>query len=174
MKDNKDTRTTKVSSVHPAADIYNVRDWSDGYFDVNAEGNVVVNTHHDGKQYQGSFSTLLKKVEQADLRWPVLVRFSDVLHDRVHQLCSAFENAMQRENYVADYTAVYPIKVNQQRRVVEEIIKAGSDTQNHRVGLEAGSKPELLGPGSIGSAECGRCYVNCDGIQRCCSCTGTK
>src|SRR5690606_20118955 len=71
---------------------------------------------------------------------PVLVRFVDILHDRVDTLCTAFSKAMQADGYEGKYTAVYPIKVNQQRRVVQEIVRHG----NGRVGLEAGSKPELM------------------------------
>lgn len=131
---------------HPASEVYNVEYWSDGYFGVDQSGEVVVQTHHDGREYQGRLTLLLEKIEQAGLRWPVLVRFSDILHDRVDQLCNAFSKAMEREKYSGTYTAVYPIKVNQQRRVVEEIIAAGGEQGDikNRVGLEAGSKPELL------------------------------
>ena len=138
------TTDNETDKVTPISDVYNIKYWSDGYFGVDSEGELVVQTHHDGQAYQGRLTLLLEKIEQAGLRWPVLVRFSDILHDRVHQLCSAFAQAMEREQYNGSFTAVYPIKVNQQRRVVEEIIQAGRQQEGHQVGLEAGSKPELL------------------------------
>src|SRR5690606_17438845 len=78
------------------------------------------------------------------LSLPVLVRFSDILHDRVNRLCDAFNQAARQQDYQGRYTVVYPIKVNQQRRVVEEIIKASPAMEHGQVGLEAGSKPELM------------------------------
>ncbi|MBV1883399.1 MAG: biosynthetic arginine decarboxylase [Pseudomonadales bacterium] len=139
---NKNKSKDHQTQVNP--DVYNIPFWSDGYFGVDAEGEMLVQTHHDGSAYEGRLTLLLEKIEQVGLRWPVLVRFSDILHDRVQQLCCAFSKAMTREQYTANFTAVYPVKVNQQRRVVEEIIQAGRGIDGIQVGLEAGSKPELL------------------------------
>ncbi|HAV46111.1 MAG TPA: arginine decarboxylase, partial [Halomonas sp.] len=91
-----------------------------------------------------------------------LVRFSDILHDRVEQLCGAFDAAMQDVDYQGGYTAVYPIKVNQQRRVVEEIL-ATSERGNGRVGLEAGSKPELLAV--LALSDGGSSLIVCNGYK---------
>ncbi|MFO7909392.1 MAG: biosynthetic arginine decarboxylase [Halomonas sp.] len=123
---------------------WNIDQWGSGYFDVDDQGHTLVRPL--GSATPGPALPLNGLVQQllaSGLRLPVLVRFSDILHDRVEQLCGAFDQAMQDADYQAGYTAVYPIKVNQQRRVVEEIL-ATAERGNGRVGLEAGSKPELL------------------------------
>ncbi len=129
-------------SIEKAKAIYNISYWGDGYFDVNAAGEVEVVTQHQDQIYRGSFNQLIQALQQAELRLPVLVRFVDILKDRVQRLCQGFYQAQKSLGYEGSYTPVYPIKVNQQRRVVEEIMKAGEPHQ--LVGLEAGSKPELI------------------------------
>ena len=123
---------------------WNIDQWGSGYLDVDDDGHALVRPL--GSEAEGPalpLTPLVDQLREADLRLPVLVRFSDILHDRVEQLCEAFDLAMREEEYVGGYTAVYPIKVNQQRRVVEEIL-ATRERGHGRVGLEAGSKPELL------------------------------
>ncbi|WP_346796312.1 biosynthetic arginine decarboxylase [Halomonas sp. Bachu 37] len=123
---------------------WNIDQWGSGYFDVDEQGDALVRPH--GQEAGGPalpLKSLVTQLRAAGLRLPVLVRFSDILHDRVEQLCAAFDGAMQEVDYSGGYTAVYPIKVNQQRRVVEEIL-ATAERGSGRVGLEAGSKPELL------------------------------
>ncbi|MDX5379373.1 MAG: biosynthetic arginine decarboxylase [Halomonas sp.] len=123
---------------------WNIDQWGSGYFDVDDNGHALVRPH--GSEAEGPalpLAPLVDQLREAGLRLPVLVRFSDILHDRVEQLCEAFDLAMTEEEYAGGYTAVYPIKVNQQRRVVEEIL-ATRERGHGRVGLEAGSKPELL------------------------------
>ncbi|QJQ94982.1 MULTISPECIES: biosynthetic arginine decarboxylase [Halomonadaceae] len=123
---------------------YNIDQWGSGYFDVDDSGHTVVRPL--GSEAEGPalpLDELVEQVREAGLRLPLLVRFTDILHDRVEQLCAAFDAAMAEERYDGGYTAVYPIKVNQQRRVVEEIL-ATQERGRDRVGLEAGSKPELL------------------------------
>ncbi|WP_010627441.1 biosynthetic arginine decarboxylase [Billgrantia aerodenitrificans] len=123
---------------------WNIDQWGSGYFDVDDAGHALVRPL--GSEAEGPalpLAPLVDQLREADLRLPVLVRFSDILHDRVEQLCEAFDLAMREEEYQGGYTAVYPIKVNQQRRVVEEIL-ATRERGHGRVGLEAGSKPELL------------------------------
>ncbi|MCE8022344.1 biosynthetic arginine decarboxylase [Halomonas sp. MCCC 1A11036] len=123
---------------------WNIDQWGSGYFDVDDHGHALVRPL--GSEAEGPalpLAPLVDELREAGLRLPVLVRFSDILHDRVEQLCDAFDLAMQEEEYLGGYTAVYPIKVNQQRRVVEEIL-ATRERGHGRVGLEAGSKPELL------------------------------
>lgn len=123
---------------------WNIDQWGSGYFDVDDQGQTLVRPlGHDTPGPALPLKGLVHQLLDAGLRLPVLVRFSDILHDRVEQLCGAFDRAMGDVDYQAGYTAVYPIKVNQQRRVVEEIL-ATAERGNGRVGLEAGSKPELL------------------------------
>ncbi|MBF8222910.1 biosynthetic arginine decarboxylase [Halomonas sp. 328] len=133
-----------TSPAAKARRTYNIDQWGSGYFDVDDAGQALVRPL--GSEIEGPalpLRGLVSQLREAGLRLPVLVRFTDILHDRVEQLCAAFDHAMREEQYDGGYTAVYPIKVNQQRRVVEEIL-ATQERGHGRVGLEAGSKPELL------------------------------
>ncbi|MCG8611382.1 MAG: biosynthetic arginine decarboxylase [Pseudomonadales bacterium] len=123
---------------------YNIPYWSDGYIDVDDQGEVVIKPHRHKDNIAINLPSLVDELQQQNLALPVLVRFSEILHDRVNSLCDAFNQVCEQQNYQGSYTAVYPIKVNQQRRVVEEILDAQPAAQNGQVGLEAGSKPELL------------------------------
>jgi len=121
-------------------EIYAVEHWGEGYFDVGEAGNVIVRpTRHPG---QGAIDLLelAQAVRAEGLSLPVLVRFIDILRDRVARLNQAFALARREYDYRGQYTPVYPIKVNQQRGVVDGILGASTNP----VGLEAGSKSELL------------------------------
>ncbi len=127
-------------TVRDSAELYNVANWGAGFFTVNDKGRVEVRPNGNG----GPGIDLLELVgdlERRGLRAPLLVRFSDILKSRVAGLCGAFEKAIGEYGYKGRYRGVYPVKVNQQRHVVEEIIEYGAP---FGVGLEAGSKPELL------------------------------
>ncbi len=127
-------------TVRDSAELYNVANWGAGFFAVNDKGHVEVRPNGNG----GPGIDLLELVgdlERRGLRAPLLVRFSDILSSRVRGLCGAFGKAIEEYGFRGRYRGVYPIKVNQQRHVVEEIIEYGA---SHGVGLEAGSKPELL------------------------------
>ncbi|WP_440997623.1 biosynthetic arginine decarboxylase [Arhodomonas sp. SL1] len=129
-----------MTDGHSAAarESYNIAHWGEGYFDVTDGGRVVAMPRGaDGPAVD--LHEVARAAAREGLDLPLLVRFVDILHDRVQRLCGAFAEAIAREGYRAGHTAVYPIKVNQQRRVVEEVLAA--DT---RVGLESGSKPELM------------------------------
>ncbi|MES2664311.1 MAG: biosynthetic arginine decarboxylase [Pseudomonadota bacterium] len=131
----------------PLNDAYNIQFWGDGYFQISSNGELCVvgeATHSDEKRFTGRMPLLAQKLEEQGLRWPVLVRFHHILRDRVHSLSNAFNKVMLAQNYQAPYFNVYPIKVNQQRRVVEEIVGCHNPEQGMRVGLEAGSKAELF------------------------------
>ncbi len=138
-------------TIDKARATYNVRHWSSGYFDISEEGRLAAFPRRDRQQPGIDLHQLAHEVRAQGLNWPILVRFSDILHDRVDSLCDAFTQAMEMHHFEGGYTAVYPIKVNQQRTVVEQIRSHGGE----RVGLEAGSKPELLAvlgmaaPGSV-------------------------
>jgi arginine decarboxylase len=127
-------------TIRDSLELYLVQSWGAGFFSINDAGRVEVRPGGNG----GGGIDLLELVgdlERRGLRPPLLVRFSDILASRVKGLCAAFESAIQEYGYRGRYRGVYPIKVNQQRQVVEEIIEDGAP---HGVGLEAGSKPELL------------------------------
>ncbi len=127
-------------SVQDSAETYNIQNWGKGYFSINSDGNVAV---HPNARPESAID-LKKLVDQLIIRGiqlPTLVRFSDILNHRLAEMHSAFQNAITENGYQGKYVAVYPIKVNQQRHVVEEILRAGTE---YGWGLEAGSKPELL------------------------------
>lgn len=127
------------ADIHPVAQTYAINRWGEGYFGINPQGNLTVHPDRQGP-LEIDLYRLAQEVREADLSLPVLVRFTDILRDRVRQLRAAFAQASTDLEYGGAYTAVYPIKVNQQRSVVEEILIGGED----QVGLEAGSKPELM------------------------------
>jgi arginine decarboxylase len=127
-------------SVQRSADLYGISRWGGDYFDVGPDGSIRVRPLGS----QGPAIDLCALVE--DLRGrghatPLLIRFSDLLASRVRELSVCFERAIAEYDYAGAYRGVYPIKVNQQRQVVEELVEFG---RPHRLGLEAGSKPELL------------------------------
>ncbi len=126
-------------SIDKARQTYNVAHWSEGYFDVNSAGQLEVSPRPQ-QGHRINLTDLVAELKDLHMSLPVLVRFTDILHDRVDTLCNSFTEAMQEIDYKGGYTAIYPIKVNQQYSVVQEIIGHGRD----RVGLEAGSKPELM------------------------------
>jgi len=141
-----------------ARDLYNMPWWGEGYFDVNAAGHLVVKPFRERSPAQIDLYELARKLPAEGLELPVLVRFANILHDRVDALTGAFAEVIGELGYGGAYTAVYPIKVNQQREVVEEIVRHGGD----RVGLEAGSKPELAAV--LGMARPGSTIV-CNGYK---------
>jgi arginine decarboxylase len=119
---------------------YAVDRWGEGYFSIDPEqGHLLI--HPRGNDSASiDLPALSESIRQAGLDWPVLVRFMDIIHHRIGKLCDAFQDSIAESGYQGHYTVVYPIKVNQQRSVVDEI--AGSE--RGRVGLEAGSKSELM------------------------------
>ncbi|OOG49789.1 arginine decarboxylase [Rhodanobacter sp. C01] len=129
---------------------YAVPHWGDGYVDVNATGEIVMRPHGAAGPAL-SLPAIVERARGEGLRLPLLVRFPDILADRLARLQGAFAKAIGEWNYAGGYTAIYPIKVNQQRGVAGELVAAGE----HGFGLEAGSKPELMAvlamarPGSI-------------------------
>jgi arginine decarboxylase len=119
---------------------YNVQGWGSGYFSINANGNVVAKP----LQEEGGAIDILEVVNEARSRglgFPLVIRFQDLLRHRVECVNHAFESAISEFNYRNLYRGVFPIKVNQLREVIEEIVDAG---QKFHFGLEAGSKPELV------------------------------
>ena len=127
-------------TVDDARALYNIEGWGAGYFDIDARGHVVVRPDRRHPERELSLLDLARDLEEQGVALPVLLRFSDILRSRIEQLSERFRAAMDEFEYTGGYTTVYPIKVNQQRHVVEEIVEYG---RPHGVGLECGSKPEL-------------------------------
>lgn len=127
-----------MSTVQTEHDLYAVARWGDGFFDINADGNACVLPHGAaGAAYD--LREVAQQIVDAGLTLPVLVRFNDILQQRVRQLFDAFADVSAKAGYEGAYTAIYPIKVNLQRSVVETILDSPC-----RPGLEAGSKSELI------------------------------
>ncbi|HEY3601958.1 MAG TPA: biosynthetic arginine decarboxylase [Chthoniobacterales bacterium] len=126
--------------IEAAISTYNVDAWGHGYFSVNNAGNVVVRPL---KAAGGSIDLLevVQEARQRGLGFPLVIRFQDLLRDRVNTVNRSFQGAMQEFGYRGTYRGVFPIKVNQLREVIEEIVDAGAP---FHFGLEAGSKPELI------------------------------
>ena len=125
-------------TIDDARATYRLKNWGEGYFDVNEAGHLAVYPHRDANGID--LYKVTAEIQASGLGLPVMLRFTDILHDRIDRLVQAFASAMQSSNYNATFKAVYPIKVNQQHHVVEEIMEEGKES----VGLEAGSKPELM------------------------------
>lgn len=120
-------------------ELYGFKRWGSGHFTVDDKGFVAVQPLEDGRSI-----CIMDVVDEAvgmGLKAPMVIRFQDLLHHRVVQLNELFRKAIKEEGYQAEYRGVFPIKVNQLREVVEEIISAG---EGYHYGLEAGSKPELM------------------------------
>ena len=134
------TSTTNAWSVHDASELYEVSRWGHGYFSVNPAGHVQV--HPTKEPERGiDLKELVDRLQLRGISLPVLVRFSDILKHRLGEIHGAFQAAIAQHQYQGAYSCVYPIKVNQQRQVVEEVLNFGKP---YKFGLEAGSKPELL------------------------------
>src|ERR1700722_18514370 len=123
-----------------ALEMYSVRLWGKDYFGINAKGHVTVHPNKDPGQ-SIDLKELVDQLQERGIQLPILLRFTDILRHRVGEIYEVFKTAIAEHNYQGQYCCVYPIKVNQQRHVVEEILDFGKP---FHFGLEAGSKPELL------------------------------
>jgi arginine decarboxylase len=130
----------KKWTTEDSRELYNVEGWGIGYFDVNPKGHVVVHPTREPERGIDLFD-FAQDMEAQGMQLPLLLRFSDILRTRVETLTNRFQNAIKEFGYEGGYTTVYPIKVNQQRHVVEEIAEFG---RPFGVGLEVGSKPEMM------------------------------
>lgn len=146
-------------SLQQSRELYNTPHWSGGYFDINEQGHLIARPDRDASRPGADVYQIVKELRHSGLNLPILMRFTGILHHRVESLCTAFQDAMDENNYQAAYTAVYPIKVNQQHSVVQEILSHGGK----RVGLEAGSKPELMIVLGLSNANSG--VIICNGYK---------
>ncbi len=128
-------------SIADAERTYGVSSWGGGYFKIGDNGNVHVVPDSKHPSVNIDFQALISEIQEEQIQFPVVVRFHDVLRSQVINLNETFQDVIKEAEYNGVYNGVYPIKVNQMREVVEEIVDAGSP---YDFGLEAGSKPELL------------------------------
>jgi arginine decarboxylase len=127
-------------TIEASEELYRISGWGDPYFSINAVGHVTVSPKGDRGGSLDLFE-LTNALKQRNLGLPLLIRFSDILEDRIERINSAFAKAIARYNYPGVYKGVFPVKCNQQRHLVEDLVRFG---EPHQFGLEAGSKPELM------------------------------
>jgi arginine decarboxylase len=128
-------------SVDDSANLYGIREWGCDFFDVSSRGDVVVKTGHEGSTTSVPIIDIIKGMQDRGLEMPAILRIENLLDARIKSLNEAFSRAIEAHNYQNHYRGVFPIKVNQQCHVVEEIADFGS---RYHHGLEAGSKAELI------------------------------
>ena len=143
-----------------AADLYGIRTWGSGYFDIAANGEVVVKPFGPANATSISIMDLIAGLEARGLNMPILLRFADILSSRIKQLYEHFNAAIRDYGYQGTYRGVYPIKVNQQKQVVAEIMEFG---RPYHHGLEAGSKAELMA--AIAYTEDPEALIVCNGYK---------
>lgn len=142
-----------------AFETYRVNEWGKGYFGINNLGNVTVMPTKD-PEASIDLKELIDQLQARGIQLPILVRFTDILRHRVSEIHAAFQKSIEEFDYKGKYCCVYPIKVNQQRQVVEEILDFGKPFQ---FGLEAGSKPELLAVMALTNG--GNTPIICNGFK---------
>src|SRR4029079_18394926 len=147
-------------TIASAKKLYNIEGWGIGYFDINEAGHVVVRPDQERTDRELDMFELANDLEEQGVGLPLLLRFSDILRSRIESLNAKFAHAREEYGYEGGYTTVYPIKVNQQRHVVEEIVEFGKAAG---VGLECGSKPELQAV--LGLAEHTDHLIVCNGYK---------
>ncbi len=124
--------------IEDSEELYNIKGWGVNYFGINEKGHVYVSPRKDGVRVD--LKEVVDELNSRDITAPVLLRFPDILDNRIEKTSECFNIAAKEYDYKAEHFIIYPIKVNQMRPVVEEIISHG---KKYNLGLEAGSKPEL-------------------------------
>ncbi|MCE0483738.1 MAG: biosynthetic arginine decarboxylase [Methylacidiphilales bacterium] len=156
---NSSTEAVPPWNIEAARALYNIQRWGAKYFDINDAGHVVAHPLHEA----GATVELTDVIEEAKgrgLKFPLLIRFQDILRHRVEAINTAFRNAITEFSYQGKYRGVFPIKVNQLREVVEEILDAGKP---YDFGLEVGSKPELFAGLALQNHQ--GCLIICNGYK---------
>ncbi|MBR1733678.1 MAG: biosynthetic arginine decarboxylase [Alloprevotella sp.] len=128
----------KKWKIEDSEELYGIKGWGVNYFGINEQGHVYVSPRKDGVQVD--LKDVVDELAERDITAPMLLRFPDILDNRIQKTSACFDIAAKTYNYQAEHFIIYPIKVNQMRPVVEEIISHG---KKYNLGLEAGSKPEL-------------------------------
>jgi arginine decarboxylase len=147
-------------SPQQSSELYGVETWGHGFFGVNKKGHVTVRLEDDEAQAEVSLFEVIDGLRDRGTHLPVLLRFRDLLHSRITEINESFRKAIKDSNYRGEYRGVYPIKVNQQRQVIEEISEFG---KKYHYGLEAGSKPELIA--ALAHMHDPEAYLICNGYK---------
>ena len=146
-------------STKQAAKVYNIDNWGDGFFSINRRGHVCVHPSPHSK-YSIDLRALMDDLVKRKIKPPILLRFMNVLKGRIDAINRAFDYAIEEYDYPAGYQTFFPIKVNQQRQVVEAITEFG---KKHNIGLEVGSKPELVAAISFATGK--KLPIICNGYK---------
>ncbi|MFZ4768516.1 MAG: biosynthetic arginine decarboxylase, partial [Roseimicrobium sp.] len=154
------TKKTPEWTTDQSAEIYGIRDWGNGYFDVSPKGEVVINLKDGTKTKPVSLPDIVRGMRERGMQLPVLLRFGDLLRWRIEELNQGFATAILEASYRGKYRGVYPIKVNQQQEVIEEVTRYG---KKYHYGLEAGSKPELIA--ALAYMHDPDAYIVCNGYK---------
>jgi arginine decarboxylase len=128
-------------TIEDAERVYGVKRWGAGYFEIGANGNLTITPDLAKKDMRIDFKAVIDEIKEEGIQFPVVIRFHDILRSQVASLNQTFINTIEEAQYQGKYMGVYPVKVNQMREVVEEIVDAGAP---YNYGLEAGSKAELI------------------------------
>lgn len=144
--------------IEDSAELYNVNGWGRSYFSINEKGHVQV-TPKEGYAAV-DVKDVLDELQLRDITPPVLLRFPDILDNRIEKISKCFKQASEEYNYTAQNYIIYPIKVNQVRQVVEELVRHG---KRYNIGLEAGSKPELHAVLALNNAD--NSVIICNGYK---------
>lgn len=150
----------KPWTIEDAQDLYRINEWGNGYFHIAETGEVEVRLKDKSPQSSISLLAIAKGLQERGMKLPVLLRFSNILDDRIQHINESFLTAIKDAGYQGTYRGVYPIKVNQQQQVVEEICKYG---QQYHHGLETGSKAELII--ALAHIDDPEAYVVCNGYK---------
>ncbi len=151
-----------MTTIQEALATYNLSYWGEGYFDISANGHLLVRPGGESNGPSIDLPEVVQAIQARGLALPTLVRFPGILQDRVRRIYQAFSNSIAELNYQNHYQLLYPIKVNQQRPVVEAIIE-GQVAAGQSVGLEAGSKPELIA--TLALAQGHQATIVCNGYK---------
>ncbi len=151
-----DKKSSKQWTTKDAAQLYGINLWGNDYFDINDEGEVAVTAF----QSNVSLMKIVEGMVERDLHMPVLLRIENILDAQIFRLNEAFRQALKTEGYNGQYRGVYPIKVNQQAQVVEEIAHFGAHYQH---GFEVGSKPEIIA--ALATLEAPESLIICNGYK---------
>jgi len=131
---------SRLWKIEDSEELYRIEGWGQPYFSINAAGHITVSPKGDRGGSLDLYE-LVNALKQRNLGLPMLIRFSDILEDRIERLNACFAKAIARYNYPGIYRGVFPVKCNQQRHLIEDLVRFGKP---HQFGLEAGSKPELM------------------------------
>nr|WP_246199347.1 biosynthetic arginine decarboxylase [Sodalinema gerasimenkoae] len=132
--------STSSWTIEDSEELYRIRGWGDPYFGINSAGHITVSPQGDRGGSLDLYE-LVEALKKRNLELPLLLRFSDILEDRIERINACFAKAIARYNYPGVYRGVFPVKCNQQRHIIEDLVRFG---EPYHFGLEAGSKPELL------------------------------